>query len=229
MLGFRPCVTFTLCHSWYWKTSQGSADVWCCQVPLRQAAAVLYTECCSPLHRTSGDLSRVPYANPAFRLQGGGLLFCSQPLQLGTNRGVMWCFILQLLFEDLASAISLIWHPPSRLQVPVYLFIPCLSREAMWYEPFLPKISLCTPVYLGSACARPCFCNSSFLSGTWKELDFAAELSVGECCCIPVWLQNPLSQKEHNLCLLLQLFQCQDLWQAVPTLYTQGWIKVEVW
>lgn len=142
MLGFRPCVTSTLCHSWYWKTSQGSADVWCCQVPLRQASVVLYTECCFPAHRASGYLSQVPFANPAFRLQGGGSLFCSQPLQLGTNRDVMWCFILQLLFEDLASAIGLIWHHPSSLQVPMYLFIPHLLREAMSYEPFLPKNSL---------------------------------------------------------------------------------------
>lgn len=101
--------------------------------------------------------------------------------------------------SDMASSFK----PPG---TNVSVYSPSFKRShVIW--PLSPKNFFVTPLCLGSACAHLCFCNSSFLSGTWKRLDFAAELSVGACCCIPIWLQNLLSQKEHNLCLLLQLFQ----------------------
>lgn len=116
------------------------------------------------------------------RYKGVGCCSVASCHSLGTNTDEMWCFVPQLLFENLAAAVGLIWHPPSYRQVLTCLFNSGLSTKATWYEPFLPKGFHCTP--------HPYFCATFFLSGTGKGLGSAAVLSAGACCCILKLLQK---------------------------------------
>lgn len=109
-----------------------------CHLVVRRAVVLMYTELlvtspeCHMLIQPSG-------------YKGVGCSSVASCYSLERNTDEMWHFVPQLLFEDLAAGVGLIWHPPSILQVPTGLFIPCLSAEAIWYMPLLPKCFLCTP------------------------------------------------------------------------------------
>lgn len=161
----------------------------------------------------------MPYANPAFRLQGGGLLFCSQLLQPWEKYRwnvtlcptvTIWGFGSRSRSDMGTSSLN----PPGTNGL-VYPLSFC--RSHLIWAPSPKVLSLYAPSYVGWACPHPWLCASSVLSGIRKGLDSAAVLSTGVCGCIPLLLENP-QQAWSSLCFLLQPFPWEDpsCWWAGP-------------
>lgn len=138
MLGFSLCVTLCLVSQSVLKNSLGQC--WYLVLP-----APFGTSCCFAVR---GALVTSPECHTLIQpsnYKGVGCCSVTSCYSVGTNRDEMWCFVPQLLFEDLTAAISLIRHPPSSQQVPTYLFILFFHGSHMIWALFPEMLPLCTP------------------------------------------------------------------------------------